>query len=128
MTNSIQKNSFTQAIANLGLMVDAFAKMGVNMTEKLNEEFNPQSLIDKRKELYEINPQLVANTKKSEIDAAIKEEMANSQAIMDNGMGESLLTPTNTNAPQPTGPNAVPPVSTPATQVPTKPIAPVSTG
>lgn len=125
MTNSIQKNSFTQAVANLQILFQTFTSMWIDMTT-IKEEVNPQSVIEKRKELYEINPQLVAKTKKNEVDDAIKEEMANAQSIMGNDYGTQLLAPNTTdpNAQKPIQPVTPQAVPTPTKQIPAPGAAP----
>jgi hypothetical protein len=92
----------------------------------IKEEVNPQSVIEKRKELYEINPQLVAKTKKNEVDDAIKEEMANAQSIMGNDYGTQLLAPNTTdpNAQKPIQPVTPQAVPTPTKQIPAPGAAP----
>lgn len=86
MTNTIQKNSFTQAVQNLQVLAQTFQMFGMNLGDEIKKEMNPENIIAKWKELYEIDPKLMAKTKKGEINAEIEKEKAVALELMGNDM------------------------------------------
>lgn len=92
-STSVQKNSFTQAIANLNVMVQTFAAMGVDITPEIKQDFNPENIIAKWKQIYEIDPTLVSKTKLSMDKEEIKKQMEIAQQLMGNEVWLNLLQP-----------------------------------
>jgi hypothetical protein len=82
ISNAVQKESFMKWLQWLQTLTAIFSSMWINLQPIIEQELNPTSIIQKWKQLYEIDPKLVPQSRKNMMDAEIKKEQDLAQVIM----------------------------------------------